>query len=103
MKTLPTKIELKLGWQKLTVLKELRDRTKVYSDMPPLRSTEFEVLCFIAHQNGNANITAMVNHPYFNKVSQSTVKRAVLVLTETRLIQATEGDDRRERFLSVTE
>ena len=95
--------ELKRGWQKLTVLKELRDRTKVYSDMPPLRSTEFEVLCFIAHQNGNATITTMVNHPYFNKVSQSTVKRAVLVLTETRLIQATEGDDRRERFLSVTE
>ena len=103
MKTLPTKIELKLGWQKLTVLKELRDRTKVYSDMPPLRNTEFEVLCFIAHQNGNANITAMVNHPYFNKVSQSTVKRAVLVLTEARLIQATKGADRRERFLSVTE
>jgi len=95
--------ELKLGWQKLTVLKELRDRTKVYSDMPLLRSTEFDVLCFIAHQNGNATITSIIGHPYFNKVSQSTVKRAVLVLTETRLIQATEGADRRERVLSIKE
>jgi DNA-binding MarR family transcriptional regulator len=68
-----------------------------------LSSNEFDVLCFIAHQSGNANITSMIGHPYFKGVSMSTIKRAVLSLTKERLITSSEGDDRRERYLSVVE
>ena len=94
--------ELKRGWQKITVLRDVKDRTQAYS-ATELSSNEFDVLCFIAHQNGNANITSMVGHPYFEGVSISTIKRAVLLLTKERLIESTEGADRRQRFLSVKE
>ena len=94
--------ELKRGWQKITVLRDVKDRTQAFS-ATELSSNEFDVLCFIAHQNGNANITSMVEHPYFEGVSISTIKRAVLSLTKERLITSSEGDDRRERFLSVVE
>ena len=83
--------ELKRGWQKITVLRDTKDRTQEYT------ATD------IAHQNGNATITDMVGHPYFGDISQSTVKRGVLALTKARLIQSTEGADRRQRFLSVKE
>ena len=102
MKSKLTKIELKLGWQKITILREAKDRTQDYS-ATELSSNEFDVLCFIAHQNGNANITSMIGHPYFEGVSISTIKRAVLLLTKERLIESTEGADRRQRFLSVKE
>ena len=92
--------ELKKGWAKVTILRDLKDRTEEVSQTE-LSETEFDVLCFIAHQNGTATITAMVTHPYFKGVSLSTIKRAVLLLTKETLIQATEGDDRRERYLSV--
>ena len=94
--------ELKRGWQKITILRDVKDRTQDYS-VTPLSINEFDVLCFIAHQTGNATITSMVNHPYFKGVSISTIKRAVLSLTEAGLIGSSEGDDRRERYLSVVE
>jgi DNA-binding MarR family transcriptional regulator len=94
--------ELKKGWAKVTILRDLKDRTEEVSQTE-LSETEFDVLCFIAHQNGTATITAMVTHPYFKGVSLSTIKRAVLLLTKETLIQATEGSDRRERYLSVVE
>ncbi len=92
--------ELRKGWAKVTILRDLKDRTEEVSQTE-LSETEFDVLCFIAHQNGTATITAMTTHPYFKGVSLSTIKRAVLLLTKETLIQATEGDDRRERYLSV--
>ena len=92
--------ELKKGWAKVTILRDLKDRTEEVSQTE-LSETEFDVLCFIAHQSGTATITAMVTHPYFKGVSLSTIKRAVLLLTKETLIQAQEGDDRRERYLSV--
>ncbi len=94
--------ELKKGWAKVTILRDLKDRTEEVSQTE-LSETEFDVLCFIAHQNGTATITAMTTHPYFKGVSLSTIKRAVLLLTKETLIQATEGSDRRERYLSVVE
>ena len=94
--------ELKKGWAKVTILRDLKDRTEEVSQTE-LSETEFDVLYFIAHQNGTATITAMVTHPYFKGVSLSTIKRAVLLLTKETLIQATEGSDRRERYLSVVE
>ncbi len=92
--------ELKKGWSKVTILREIKGRTEDFSQTE-LSETEFDVLCFIAHQNGTATITAMVTHPYFKGVSLSTIKRAVLLLTKETLVQATEGADRRERYLSV--
>jgi len=94
--------ELKRGWQKITVLRDTKDRTQEYI-ATDLSATEFDILCFIAHQNGNATITDMVGHSYFGDISQSTVKRGVLALTKAGLIQSTEGADRRQRFLSVKE
>ncbi len=94
--------ELRKGWAKVTILRDLKDRTEEVSQTE-LSETEFDVLCFIAHQNGTATITAMTTHPYFKGVSLSTIKRAVLLLTKETLIQATEGSDRRERYLSVVE
>ena len=92
--------ELRKGWAKVTILRDLKDRTEEVSQTE-LSETEFDVLCFIAHQNGTATITAMTTHPYFKGVSLSTIKRAVLLLTKETLVQATEGADRRERYLSV--
>jgi DNA-binding MarR family transcriptional regulator len=92
--------ELKKGWAKVTILRDLKDRTEEVSQTE-LSETEFDVLCFIAHQNGTATITAMTTHPFFKGVSLSTLKRAVILLTKETLIQAQEGDDRRERYLSV--
>jgi len=93
--------ELHKGWNKVTVLREVKDRANRFCHTE-LSGTEFDVLCFIAHQKGTATITAMLNHPYFVDVSLSTIKRAVNRLTKTWLIEAVEGDDRRERCLSVT-
>ena len=92
--------ELHKGWNKVTILREVKDRTERFSHTE-LSGTEFDVLCFIAHQNGTATITAMTTHPFFKGVSLSTLKRAVILLTKETLIQAQEGDDRRERYLSV--
>mgnify|MGYP003670506604 CR=1 FL=1 len=90
--------ERRLGWQKITVLRDLRDR----SQFPKLMtSTEFAILCFIEHQSGNATISQMVSHPFFINVSHSTIKRAVLALSYERLISSIEGADRRERYLST--
>lgn len=93
--------ELNKGWNKVTILRDVKDRTERFSHTE-LSGTEFDVLCFIAHQKGTATITAMVTHPYFKGVSLSTIKRAVNRLTTAWLIESTEGDDRRERCLSVT-
>ena len=93
--------ELTKGWAKVTILRDVKDRTERFSHTE-LSETEFDVLCFIAHQNGNATITSMVGHPYFKGVSMSTIKRAVLLLTKAWLVASAEGDDRRERYLSVT-
>ena len=93
--------ELHKGWNKVTILRDVKDRTERFSHTK-LSETEFDVLCFIAHQNGKATITSMVRHPYFIEVSMSTIKRAVLLLTKAWLVASAEGDDRRERYLSVT-
>lgn len=94
--------ELKRGWHKITVLREVKDRTQEHS-ATELSTTEFDVLCFIAYRNGSAIITSIVGHPYFKGVSLSTIKRAVISLAGAGLIGSSEGDDRRERFLSVVD
>jgi DNA-binding MarR family transcriptional regulator len=93
--------ELTKGWAKVTILRDVKDRTERFS-LTKLSETEFDVLCFIAHQNGKATITSMVGHPFFKGVSLSTIKRSVYLLIKAWLIKSEEGDDRRERCLSVT-
>ena len=96
-----TKVELNKGWHKLTTARDIRDRVGQAAGAL-LSSTEFAVLCLVAHQKGNATITTLVKHPYFSEVSLSTVKRAVSTLVAEKLVNATEGSfDRRERMLTV--
>jgi hypothetical protein len=100
-RVMETKMELKKGWQKLTTARDIRDRLPMLNGTQ-LSSTEFAVLCLVSHQEGNATITTVVNHPYFTDVSLSTIKRAVTGLITEKLVTASEGAfDRRERLLAV--
>ena len=95
------KTELKNGWHKLTTVRYIKDRVPLFSGRN-LSSTEFAVLCLIAHQNGVATITTVRKHPYFQDISFSTIKRAVITLIEEALITASAGSfDRREKLLSI--
>ncbi len=67
------KTELKHGWHKLTVLQDVKDRLPLFRGHR-LSSTEFAVLCLVAHQDGVATITSIIKHPYFVDVSLSTIK-----------------------------
>ena len=98
--------DLKGGWHKATLLRDIRDRVHDGDDQPlhPLSTIEFDVLCYVAHQNGHATISNIIMHPYFlTDTSHSSIKRAVLSLTKAGLIRSKEGFDRRERFLSIND
>lgn len=96
-------INLKKRWNQILTTRNLKDGVPTYEDKP-LTDLEFAMLCHIAHQNGNANITSIVNHPYFAVTSLSTVKRAVVRLMSEGLIQANDtSPDKRERLLEVVE
>jgi len=95
------KTKLVKSWHKLTTVKEVSDRVPLFSGRP-LSSTEFAVLCHVAHQDGVATISSVLRHPYFDEISLSTVKRAVITLMNEGLVSAGEGTlDRRERVLSI--
>ena len=52
--------------------------------------------------NANVTITSIKNDPYFSKYSLSTIKRAVLFLTSSRIISADQSsEDRREMILTL--
>jgi len=92
--------ELKTGWLKITLVRELKDRFASVSEH--ISVNEFDVLCFIAHQTGNVTITGILGHPYFKDISISTVNRTVKMLTLKGLIIASDNScDRRERLLMV--
>jgi len=89
------------GWHKLTTVREVSDRVPLFSGRP-LSSTEFAILCHVAHQDGVATIASVLRHPYFDDISLSTIKRAVVTLISEGLVSAGEGTfDRRERVLSI--
>jgi hypothetical protein len=95
------KTKLVKSWHKLTTVREVSDRVPLFSGRP-LSSTEFAVLCHVAHQDGVATISSVLRHPYFDEISLSTVKRAVITLMNEGLVSAGEGTlDRRERVLSI--
>jgi DNA-binding MarR family transcriptional regulator len=94
-------INLKLGWQKITTLRNISDGVSLRSGKPLSRTT-FAILCCIAHQNDSATITTIRRHPYFNNISLSTIRRAITILLGESLIRIAEGSlDRRERFISI--
>lgn len=96
-----TKEKLKTSWHKLTTLRLIQEHFSGDELMTP---TEFGMLCFIAHQDGRATLTMLINHPYFKNVSISTMKRTAISLTKRGLITSVDGsNDRRERLLSVVE
>ncbi len=93
--------ELVKQWNKLLTVRGVCEALPTY-DPKPLTDTEFAVLCHIAHQSNKANITSLVNHPYFAVTSLSTVKRAVARLISEGLVHVTDvSNDKRERMLEV--
>ena len=95
------KTELVKSWHKLTTVRDVSDRVPLFSGRP-LSTTEFAVFCHVAHQDGVATISSVLRHPYFDEISLSTVKRAVVTLMSEGLVSAGEGTfDRRERVLSI--
>lgn len=95
--------EISKQWNKILTIREIKDTTPTGDDAS-LTDTEFAVLCHIAHQKGSANITSILNHPYFAVMSLSTVKRSVLRLIGAGLIRSESASfDKRERMLTVVE
>ena len=65
-----------------------------------LSEVERAVFSFIT-SNENATITSITKHPYFNKYSISTIKRAVLALQNDGLIKSQRSKaDAREMHLT---
>ena len=96
-----TTYELKKQWGKLLTVRGMSESLPTYEGKP-LSDTEFAVLCHVAHQGDSANITSIVNHPYFKVISLSTVKRAVSRLMQAGLLEVTDSsNDKRERMLTV--
>jgi len=95
--------ELSKKWNQILIIRELKDDLSTY-ESKSLSDTEFAMLCHIAHQNGNANITSIAKHPYFAVTSLSTVKRAVVRLMSEGLIRTNNtSPDRRENMLEVVD
>ena len=65
-----------------------------------LSEVDRAVFSFIT-SNGNVTITSITKHPYFNKYSLSTIKRAVLYLQNDGLIKSQKSKiDGREMHLT---
>ena len=87
----------------LTKLFELRQALDTYEKdvgLDHLSEVERSVFSFIT-SNENVTITSIRKHPYFNKYSLSTIKRAVLYLQNDGLIKSQKSKtDAREMHLT---
>ena len=87
----------------LTKLFELRQALDAYEKeigLDHLSEVERAVFSFITF-NENVTITSIRKHPYFNKYSLSTIKRAVLCLLNDGLIKSQKSKtDAREMHLT---
>jgi len=91
MKTAPTK---------LFQLREALDACEKDIGLDHLSEVERAVFSFIA-SNESVTITSVTKHPYFNKYSLSTIKRAVLCLLNDGLIKSQKSKiDGREKHLT---
>jgi len=98
-----SKYLLNKTWSKLTTARAINENIRLM-DGQRLTDTEFAVLCLIAH-HPNTTTAKIVNHPYFDDISLSTIKRSVQRLTKEKLINTAipNDGDKRERLLNVVE
>ena len=91
---------MKTSLTKLFELRQVLDAYEKDIGLDHLSEAERAVFSFIT-SNGNVTITSIGKHPYFNKYSLSTIKRAVLALQNEGLIRSQKSEtDSREMHLT---
>ena len=89
-------------WSKITTARAVNENIRLTSGVR-LTDTEFAMLCLIAH-HPSITIAKIINHPYFNDLGISTVKRGILRLTKENLIKSTPSEnDKRENLITINE
>jgi len=78
---------MKTSLTKLFELRQALDACEKDVGLDHLSEVERAVFSFIT-SNENVTITSIRKHPYFNKYSLSTIKRAVLYLQNNDLIKS---------------
>ena len=91
---------MKTALTKLFELRQALDACEKEVGLEHLSEVERAVFSFIT-SNENVTITLITKHPYFNKYSLSTIKRAVLYLQNDGLIKSKKSKtDAREMHLT---
>ena len=91
---------MKTTLSKLFELRQTLDACEKDIGMDHLSEVERAVFSFITSHK-NVTITSIKKHPYFNKYSLSTIKRAVLYLLNDGLIKSQKSkNDAREMHLT---
>ncbi len=91
---------MKRSLSKLFQLRQELDACEMDVGLDHLSEVERAVFSFIT-SNENVTITSITKHPYFNKYSLSTIKRAVLCLLNDGLIKSQKSmTDAREMHLT---
>ena len=91
---------MKTSLTKLFELRQALDACEKDVGLDHLSEVERAVFSFIT-SNENVTITSIRKHPYFNKYSLSTIKRAVLYLQHNGLIKSQQSEiDAREMHLT---
>ena len=91
---------MKTSLTKLFELRQALDSCEKDIGLDHLSEVEKAVFSFIT-SNENVTITSITKHPYFNKYSLSTIKRAVLCLLNDGLIKSQKSKtDAREMHLT---
>jgi len=91
---------MKKALSKLFELRQALDACEKDIGLDHLSEVERAVFSFIT-SNENVPITLITKHPYFNKYSLSTIKRAVLYLLNDGLIKSKKSKtDAREMHLT---
>ena len=91
---------MKTSLTKLFELRQALDACEKDVGLDHLSEVEKAVFSFVT-SNENVTITSITKHPYFNKYSLSTIKRAVLYLQNDGLIKSKKSKtDAREMHLT---
>ena len=91
---------MKKELSKLFQLRQALDACEKDIGLAHLSEVERAVFSFVT-SNEDVTVTSIRKHPYFNKYSLSTIKRAVLQLQYDGLIKSQKSmTDRREMYLS---
>ena len=91
---------MKTPLTKMFELRQALDACEKDIGLDHLSEVERAVFSFVT-SNENVTITSIIKHPYFNKYSLSTIKRAVLHLLNDDLIKSQKSKtDGREMYLT---